>query len=573
MVVGSKRGRLAVLAASTQKQKQKPHNIQSEHNVKPKGEKFWRSELLSKRKKKKNEERGGGATSRNGETPQKNAGERRRSLVEKEAAATRAHDVVVAASVTPPAKNRSLVAGERTPPFQKIERSISFGKIVKREDLYAPLEDVKERHYGTPTKMSQSPLSHFKVAKRPRQNLPSVSPRSKIAAGIPVGKMMPRTPEMRTPVRSLHNSLRTAGNQESAAAAAVAGEEKDRRSGFRNVGNTCYLNAVTSVVLHLQRLSAEILQRDNAVCQALSNLLRKKGSGNILNPVAVKECISEFSEQFANNEQQDAHEFWLLLLEKLETKLFTGSIEHVFTCEACKHRTSTEETFNDISLNVTDDSGLNIQSLLSQHFETSESVTKDCDRCDEGKSATHTSRIVKLPSILVLHLKRLTFVGSGQGGSGSLGGLQKSHRKIHTSQKLQLPLRPAAQVSDSSLPSTSADETLWLTTPQKFTDMYDSSEPGEGDNAQEKKPVPSSSLKLAPNTPDVPNLDSSLCSKTLAPYSLSAVISHLGGATSGKRSSSILSFFVAANFFPSFPSRSLHFSRSRSSGTLLALLQ
>ena len=378
---------------------------------------------------------------------------------------------------------------------------------------------------------------------------------------------------MRTPVRSLHNSLRTAGNQESAAAAAVAGEEKDRRSGFRNVGNTCYLNAVTSVVLHLQRLSAEILQRDNAVCQALSNLLRKKGSGNILNPVAVKECISEFSEQFANNEQQDAHEFWLLLLEKLETKLFTGSIEHVFTCEACKHRTSTEETFNDISLNVTDDSGLNIQSLLSQHFETSESVTKDCDRCDEGKSATHTSRIVKLPSILVLHLKRLTFVGSGQGGSGSLGGLQKSHRKIHTSQKLQLPLRPAAQVSDSSLPSTSADETLWLTTPQKFTDMYDSSEPGEGDNAQEKKPVPSSSLKLAPNTPDVPNLDSSLCSKTLAPYSLSAVISHLGGATSGKRSSSILSFFVAANFFPSFPSRSLHFSRSRSSGTLLALLQ
>lgn len=117
--------------------------------------------------------------------------------------------------------------------------------------------------------------------------------------------------------------------------------------------------------------------------------------------------------------QEDAHEFLLLLLEKIndELKIKAGANAELSTvdeilqiecdstvmCFECKAESTTSEIIKDLSLDISRSN--DIDGALANHF-ASEKVDYYCTICEKNGEAKIQRKICKSPAMLCIQLQR-----------------------------------------------------------------------------------------------------------------------------------------------------------------------
>uniref|UniRef100_S4R6R4 Ubiquitin carboxyl-terminal hydrolase n=1 Tax=Petromyzon marinus TaxID=7757 RepID=S4R6R4_PETMA len=235
--------------------------------------------------------------------------------------------------------------------------------------------------------------------------------------------------------------------------------QQPQLQGFSNLGNTCYMNAILQSLFALHSFTSDMLRQGipwnrvppNSLLRRLAHLLSKKDvctmdyKKELLK--RVKTAISASAERFSGYAQNDAHEFLSQCLDQLKEdverlnkkwRLEPGQGEspkpsqtdsasdmpytcpvaanmefevlHTITCRVCGEVVKKKEQFNDLSIDLPrkkSDTAWSIQDSLDL-FLRAEDVEYACEKC-ESRNATVTHKFIKLPRVLILHLKRYSF--------------------------------------------------------------------------------------------------------------------------------------------------------------------
>src|SRR5690606_20807767 len=96
-------------------------------------------------------------------------------------------------------------------------------------------------------------------------------------------------------------------------------------SSFKNLGNTCYMNAVLQCLISLKPFIYD-LQHDlffkstdlsfhRSILSVTEESMQKRG---VVDPKGVKQAIGNYAKQFSGFSQQDAHEFFVYSVDQIE---------------------------------------------------------------------------------------------------------------------------------------------------------------------------------------------------------------------------------------------------------------
>ncbi|TRY96650.1 hypothetical protein DNTS_024264 [Danionella cerebrum] len=214
--------------------------------------------------------------------------------------------------------------------------------------------------------------------------------------------------------------------------------------GLRNIGNTCFLNAIMQCLSHTRSLRDYCLMRTyiqdkhssqepvlmNEFSKVLAGLWDcNNGGESTVNPGKFYHVFKESVPYFNGYSQQDAQEFLRFLLDRLHTEinrrpskrpavielkqqtysrfriseeafavwqrhldrddskivdLFSGQLRSSLHCSVCSHYSNTFDVFCDLSL----------------------PIPKMCERCNRCTESTKRLSIQRFPRILVIHLNR-----------------------------------------------------------------------------------------------------------------------------------------------------------------------
>lgn len=156
-----------------------------------------------------------------------------------------------------------------------------------------------------------------------------------------------------------------------------------------------------------------------------------------MNPSVVKHAFAKHQSSFWGCIQQDAHEFFCSLIDRVQeevsselkrqfpidanqpkldtvcptTQNFSCSVRNSLTCTGCGKVSSLEETYRDFCLALPEDErthaskNCSLESLLNLYFQEI-TMSRKCEDC--GVEVTKAkAQFLKLPHVLVLQLKRL----------------------------------------------------------------------------------------------------------------------------------------------------------------------
>ncbi|KAL0228189.1 hypothetical protein RCL1_004332 [Eukaryota sp. TZLM3-RCL] len=215
--------------------------------------------------------------------------------------------------------------------------------------------------------------------------------------------------------------------------------------GFRNVGNTCFLNATIQAIINLPPVYHYLKHHHqncskNGFCSACA--LRKVSetafsSSHPIIPNPLVGSISALRKSFRVGRQEDAHEFFISLMShiqdgftggpKAERKLpprvpCTTAIHQIFGCflasnvkckaQNCTYSSRIFEPVLGISLEI----NKRVKSLkdaldLFMHKEVVEGYK--CEQCKKPVPVDKWFSIRTTPNVLVVHFKRFSFTGRG----------------------------------------------------------------------------------------------------------------------------------------------------------------
>ncbi|KAE8150426.1 ubiquitin carboxyl-terminal hydrolase [Aspergillus avenaceus] len=221
--------------------------------------------------------------------------------------------------------------------------------------------------------------------------------------------------------------------------------------GLFNLGQTCYLNVILQTLLHDPILNTYFLGNGHqshecsapdcvgcAVAEAFADF---NSSDKAEGFAALNLLLASWraSPTLAGYQQQDAHEYYQFLVDKLHSstdghnenhakgcpcffhKTFYGKLRSSVTCDKCGNVTRTEDPMVDLSLDVQVQAkkramggvGPSATPTLSGCLESFTSPEKlnagvyNCSGCGgSAQKATKQLRIKKLPAILCMQLKR-----------------------------------------------------------------------------------------------------------------------------------------------------------------------
>ena len=207
-------------------------------------------------------------------------------------------------------------------------------------------------------------------------------------------------------------------------------------TGLRNLGNSCYLNAIIQNLKNLPKFLYELTQHNSepmtgGVTAEIVELIRKMQTEQykVISPTAFKKAVKRSIPHFDDGKQQDAQEFVTWLLDSIENEkttadkslgMFYGSYENVLECMKCKRRTEKTEKFNCLTLAIPQKSGKITLADCMKLAQNTEEIERDCNRCEciqetctcdlESKcksvKAKKTLRIQKYPDVLMIQIKR-----------------------------------------------------------------------------------------------------------------------------------------------------------------------
>eukprot|EP01114_Cavostelium_apophysatum_P023139 TRINITY_DN8623_c0_g1_i1.p1 TRINITY_DN8623_c0_g1~~TRINITY_DN8623_c0_g1_i1.p1 ORF type:complete len:343 (-),score=70.53 TRINITY_DN8623_c0_g1_i1:56-1084(-) len=234
--------------------------------------------------------------------------------------------------------------------------------------------------------------------------------------------------------------------------------ENERYFGFENYGNTCYGNSVLQALYFCLPFRESLISHYinskgsekgdeetllSCLCELFYNISTQRKRSGVMGPKKFINKLKKENELFRGFVQQDAHEFlnYTLneiaeILEKREAakekksetakpkedtnskggktavhKMFEGILTNETKCLTCETKTSKDESFLDLSLDIEQNTSL---THCLRSFGAIEMLSGQdkfyCDVCHSKQEAEKGIKIKKLPPILVLHLKRFKYI-------------------------------------------------------------------------------------------------------------------------------------------------------------------
>jgi ubiquitin C-terminal hydrolase len=240
--------------------------------------------------------------------------------------------------------------------------------------------------------------------------------------------------------------------------------------GFRNLGNTCYMNSILQCLVRLPNFR-DAFQSITSACLNSSSKLRGKlalafkslidevrstSNNGVVTPYEVKAQIGQFSRQFAGYEQQDSAEFLRCILEALNqdlnrnsskkryeemtgsskedvnvvadrwwtyslsrdnsliTDYFQGQFASIITCEKCGYGSVSCDCFWNINLPSPENSyrSPSLDDCLSLYFASSQlPQSYKCEKCKSSGVCSQKVSLFRFPRIMVFQLKRFQVSG------------------------------------------------------------------------------------------------------------------------------------------------------------------
>ncbi|XP_050234718.1 ubiquitin carboxyl-terminal hydrolase 21 [Mercurialis annua] len=237
-------------------------------------------------------------------------------------------------------------------------------------------------------------------------------------------------------------------------------------AGLRNLGNTCYVNAILQCLTHTVPLVMAIRSSNHPnpchsssegffciVCTLRDHIESSlASSGKAISPYRVVNNLRHILSRFEEYQQEDAHEFLQCLLDKLRNccpdtvlsdedniveRVFGGRSISKLRCCKCGHISNNYEPLLDMSLEI---EGVGtLQSALESYTKVEkmeDDVKFICDHCKEEASREKQLMLDQAPSVAAFMLKRFKTDGS------SIEKIDK-----HVEFPLEIDLKPYANIS------------------------------------------------------------------------------------------------------------------------------
>ena len=203
--------------------------------------------------------------------------------------------------------------------------------------------------------------------------------------------------------------------------------------GMRNVGNSCYQNAVLQCMLRLDDFWKLLVIARHDVDTLGRRLLDFHSEANrkfsalptinnpVIDPRGIREMMGSKNPAWKSREQQDALEYLLSLLDNLSDEmknrrgnpvdsLFKGTLLSQTTCISCRHVSDKKDPFFVFCVPVSEKATL--QEALASQQETLQGADQySCDKCRKKVDAVRSMEIAELPRIIVVGLKRFKWIG------------------------------------------------------------------------------------------------------------------------------------------------------------------
>ncbi|OQR88293.1 ubiquitin specific peptidase 38 [Achlya hypogyna] len=199
--------------------------------------------------------------------------------------------------------------------------------------------------------------------------------------------------------------------------------------GLKNVGNSCYMNAVLQGLFWtpgLHELFSGVSSRRGSVVSEFQALVHaaRTSEASWLNATIMQRFRSSLVPEYQTSRQQDAAEFLIYLLDALGSQsdrstastlaaIFQGTFERQITCDDCRAASVVAEDFTDLHVPV-QGTAPTLPQLLAALFEPEELSERlenayFCEACNAKRTARKTTCIRSAPQHLILSINRFQY--------------------------------------------------------------------------------------------------------------------------------------------------------------------